>query len=54
MKQTPCGKIVQALLQNLVLLNEVKLWMAYGPLYRIKNNKSLAATRLNNLAEQED
>lgn len=57
MKQTPHsseGKIVQALIQNLVILNEIRLRMVYGSIYEIKNNKSLAATRLKSLTKQED
>jgi hypothetical protein len=47
-------QIIQRLIQNLMLLNERRLRMAYGSIYEIRNNKSLAVTRLKSLAEQED
>jgi hypothetical protein len=52
--KTMHGKIVQVLIQNLVFLNEIRLRIAYGPIHEIKNNKSLAATRLKSLTKQED
>jgi len=54
MRQTLRRQILQGLIQSLVLINEIRLRMAYGPLYEIRSNKSLAATRLESLTEQED
>lgn len=53
-KQTMYGKLVQVLIQNLLILNEIRLRMAYGSIHEIKNSKSLGATRLKSLAERED
>ena len=33
------------MIQNLVLLNEIRLRIAYGPMHEIKNNKSMAGNQ---------
>ncbi len=40
------SKIIAELVQELVMRNELRLMIIYGPLYEIKTTTSLAVTRL--------
>ncbi len=46
--------ILEALQKELIVLNQQRLIKAYGPSYKIIDNKSLVPPRLNNLSEQKD
>ncbi len=46
MKQTPHGEVVQALIQNLLVLNEMRLRVAYGSIYKGKEQQELGSDQV--------